>query len=276
MKTPTHLLHKLRRSRKALAIPMTFMILFVSMLCMISVTYYFAVDKVNSRSSMLKISTAKQEMIAFAKDTVPVLWQPGSACTFEFSDSGGRLNLQPNNNTLAISIDDQAISSVIFNQTIGQVTYELPYAQSADTGLYLLGDSRSITNQSGSVLTQLGIVNGAEHLELQLRYRPTVSYTSGGLEDGKVVNNLRVYVANLNASEELSLFGKLPVKATCLSTTLSTTTYTVDATVNNLTLSATLSGKTSQVIVPIESNPSGAVINVQIVQSNLQIQRCLR
>ncbi len=101
---------------------------------MISVTYYFAVDKVNSRASMLKISTAKQEMQSFSQDMVPILWQPGAACTFEFSDSGGKLNIQPNNNTLTVNLSGQSISSLIFNGTVGQVTYELPYSGSAETG----------------------------------------------------------------------------------------------------------------------------------------------
>ncbi len=141
---------------------------------MISVTYYFAVEKVNSRASILKVSIAKEEMLTFSQDTVPILWQPGSACTFEFSDSGGKLNVQPNNNTLTVNVSGQSISSVLFNETVGQVTYELPYSGSAETDVYLKGDSRSITNQSGSVLTQLSIANGEDHPEIQLRYRPTV------------------------------------------------------------------------------------------------------
>jgi hypothetical protein len=269
-------LRRFWRSTKALAIPMTFLILLVSMLCMISVTYYFAVGKVNDRATALKISTAKQELLTFSQDTVPLLWQPGSACTFEFSDSGGKLNIQPNNNTLTVSATGQSVSSVLFNETVGQVTYELPYSGSAETGVYLIGDGRSITNQSGSVLTQLGIVNGESHPEIQLRYRPTVSYTTLGLEAGKTVNNIRVYIVNLNSSQEFGLYGKLPVKATCLSTQISTTTYTVTSTVQSLTFTATLDGITGQVTIPIETTASGAIINIQIVQSNIQIARCLR
>ncbi len=271
------MLRKLYRSTKALAIPMTFLILLVSMICMISVTYYFAVDKVNSRSTMLKVSTAKQEMLAFGEDMVPVLWQPGAACTFEFSDSGGKLCVQPNNNTLTVNVSDsQSISGAIFSQTIGQVIYQLPYSEAPDTGVYLKGDSRVITNQSGSVMTQLGIGLGDERVELQLRYRPTISYTTAGTENGKPVNNIRVYIVNLNSSQEFALFGKLPVKATCLSTQIATTTYSVDYAAQSLTFTATLNGKTGQVTVPIESTVAGAVINIQAVQSTIQIQRCIR
>jgi hypothetical protein len=271
------MLRKLYRSTKALAIPMTFLILLVSMICMISVTYYFAVEKVNSRSTMLKVSTAKQEMLSFSQDTLPVLWQPGAACTFEFSDSGGKLCVQPNKNVLTVNVsDNQNISGVIYNQTVGQVIYELPYSETPDTGVYLKGDSRVITNQSGSVMTQLGIALGDEHAELQLRYRPTVSYTTAGLENGKTVNNIRVYIVNLNASQDFGLYGKLPIKATCLSTQIAATTYNVDYDVQSLTFTATLNGKTGQITVPIESTLDGAVINIQTVQSIVQIERCLR
>jgi len=273
---PNKALKKFFRSKRALAIPMTFLILFVSMLCMISVTYYFAIEKIDSRSDMLKVSTAKQEMLSYSQDTVPILWQPGSACTFEFSDSGGKLCVKPNSNLLTVNISTVGISDVLFNQTVGQVTYELPYSGSAETGVYLKGDGRSITNQSGSILTQLGMVNGEEHPEIQLTYRPTVSYTTAGLEAGKTVNNLRVYIVNLNSSQEFGLYGKLPIKATCLNTQITTTTYNVASTVESFTFTATLNGRTSQVSVPIESTPSGAVINIQTVQSSIQIERCIR
>ncbi|XHH07912.1 MAG: hypothetical protein ACFCUE_10070 [Candidatus Bathyarchaeia archaeon] len=276
MKLNGRSLKKFWRSTKALAVPVTFLILFVSMLCMISVTYYFAVEKVDSRTEMLKVSTAKQELQSFSQDIVPILWQPGSACTFEFSDSGGKLNVQPNSNILTVAVSGLGISSVLFNETVGQVTYELPYSGSAETGVYLIGDGRSIANQTGSVLTQLGIVNGESHPEIQLRYRPTVSYVTAGLEADKTVNNIRVYIVNLNASQEFGLYGKLPIKATCLNTQITTTTYTVDSTVQNLTLTATLDGNTGQVTIPIETTASGAIINIQLVESNMQIARCLR
>jgi hypothetical protein len=270
-------LRKLYRSTKALAIPMTFLILLVSMIAMISVTYYFAVEKVNSRSTMLKVSQAKQEMLSFSENALPVLWQPGAACTFEFSDSGGKLCIQPNKNALTINVSDgQSISNSLFDQTVGQVTYELPYSESPETGVYLKGDSRVITNQSGSVMTQLGIALGDEHAEIQLRYRPTVSYTTAGSQDGKTVTNIRIYIVNLNASQDFGLFGKIPIKATCLGTQISTTTFNVAYEIQKLTFTATLNGKTGQVTIPIESTLDGAVINIQTVQSNVQIERCLR
>jgi hypothetical protein len=247
------------------------------MLGMISVTYYFAVDKVNTRSTALKIATAKQDMLSFSETVLPILWQPGSACVFEFSDTGGKLNVQPSTNPLVINVsDNQDISENIFNAAMGQVTYELPYSQTADTGTYLKGDSRTITNQSGSIITQLKTVNGAEHPEIHLAYRPTVSYTTAGLDNGKTVNNIRIYIVNLNTSQEFGLRGKIPVKASCINTELSTLTYNIDYSIDKLILTATFGGQTSYVTVPISCTLNGSVINIETVESTFQIQRCLR
>jgi hypothetical protein len=268
---------KWRRSRRALAIPATFLILFVSMLGMISITYYFAVEKVNTRSTALKISTAKQDVLSFDETLLSVLWQSGSARTFEFSDSGGEVNVQPSANTLIINVTDNSdIAATLFDETVGQVMYELPYSESPDTGLFLKGDSRTITNQSGSVITQLSIRSGAEHPEILLRYRPIVSYTTAGVESDKAVNNVRIYVVNLNSSETIALFGKVPLKISCVATQITITTYNLSYEPETLLITSILDGFSGQVSIPVSSTASGAIINVEIVLCNVTIQRWVR
>ena len=265
------------RSRRALAIPATFMILFVSMLGVVSVTYYFAVEKVNTRSTTLKIVTAKQDMQSFDENLRSTLWQPGSARTFEFADSGGKVNVQPVTNSLVINVtDNQNVAATLFNETIGQVLYELPYSETADTGLFLKGDRRTITNQSGSVITQLYIRSGAEHAEIMLRYRPTTSYTTAGVENDKAVTNLRIYVVNLKSSEAISLFGKIPLKVTCVTTQITTVTYDLAYEPETLQVTSILDGVSGQVSIPVSSTASGAIINIEMVLCNAAIQRCVR
>jgi hypothetical protein len=268
---------KLWRSRRAIAIPVTFLILFISMLSIISITYYFAIERVNARSTSLKVATAKQDMLSFDETLLAVLWQPSSARTFEFSDSGGEVNVQPSGNSLIINVTDNSeVAATIFNETIGQILYELPYSESPDTGLFLKGDRRTITNQSGSVITQLSIRSGAEHPEILLRYRPTVSYTTAGVESDKAVNNVRIYVVNLNSSETIALFGKVPVKISCVDTQIITTTYNLSYASETLLLTAVLDGVSGQVSIPVSSTASGAIINVEIVLCNITIQRWVR
>ena len=270
-------LTKWRRSERALAISATFMILFVSMLSVVSITYYFAVEKVNTRSTTLKIVTAKQNMLSFEETLRSTLWQSGSARTFEFADSGGEVNVEPSANTLVISVtDNRDIDATIFNETVGQVLYELPYSETPDTGLFLKGDSRTIVNQSGSVITQLYVRSGLEHPELLLRYRPTTSYTTAGVENDKAVTNLRIYVVNLNSSDAISMFGKVPLKMSCVATQITTTTYDLSYDPETLLVTSILGGRSGQVSIPVSSTASGAIINVEIVLCNVTIQRWVR
>jgi hypothetical protein len=252
------------------------MILFVSTLGLISVTYYFAVEKVNARSQTLKVTTAKQDFLSFDENIMSVVWQPGSARAFYFSDSGGKLNVKPNANILTVSISDNGdFDETVYSEATGQITYELPYSDSPDTGLYLKGDSRTITNQSGSPVTQLSIESGTEHLEIQLRYRPTVSNIAAGMESNRAVNNLRIYVINMNTSDSVALFGKLPLRISCESIQMTTTTYTLLHSAETLSIMSVMDGASGHVSIPISSTVDGAVVNVEIVQCNIKVERSL-
>jgi hypothetical protein len=263
------------RSKRALALPVTFLILFVSTLGMISVTYAFSVERVNSQGQSLKVSTAKQNLISLDESVLSTLWQPGSSSTFDLTDSGGTTKIQPASNVLTLSITDNSdIQETIFNASVGKVKYELPYSRSADLGLYLKGDSRTITNQSGSSTSQLCIQNGAEHPEIQLCYRPSLTYSVGGLENGRVVNNIRVYVVNLNSSDSISVFGELPLEISCTNTQLVSQNY--ESSSNQLTVTSVLNGAIGNVSIPISCSSEGAIIHVETVVSNISIQRWIR
>jgi len=135
------------RSKGALALPVTFLILLVSTLGIITVTYYFSIERINTQSEALKVSTAQQNFLSLDNVILSTLGQPGSSGTFDLADSGGLTNIQPTSNILTISVNDNSgIDETIFNASIGRVTYELPYASSSETGLYLKGDSQTITN----------------------------------------------------------------------------------------------------------------------------------
>jgi len=255
---------------------MTFLLLFFSLFAIISVTYYFAVSKVNSNSQILNISSAKQNMNTLEQTMNYVLWQPGSSKSCEVNDCGGTLKTEPSSNLLTVNVTDGVFSEVIFNSSVGGVIYELPYSQSSDTGLYLKGTSQVVQNKSGAVSTQLYIEHGEEHPEIVLRYRPIVSSITGGTENGKPVNNVRIYVVNLNASQNIELMGKIPLIASCVNTETVVNTYALSYTPTSLTVHVTLSNREGQVSVPISGNANGAVVNVELVISNTKLERGLR
>jgi hypothetical protein len=258
-------------------VPITFLILLASTLGIVSFTYYFSVQRVSAESQILKVSTAKENLLSLDDVICKTLWQPGSSSTFELPDSGGRIQIQSANNTLTLEVNDAfEVYETIFNSSIGQVIYELPYSRS-QAGLYLKGDSQSITNRSGASISQLFIANGEEHPEIQLRYRPTVSSVVTGLdEDGKAVNNIRIYVVNLNSSVTLALQGLLPLKISCVNTQLLSKDYSVASSTENLVITSTLNGSIGAVSIPISTTPQGATIHMETVVCNVAIERWLR
>jgi len=268
---------KIVRNKYAMALPVTFLILLVSTLSIVSFTYYFSVEKVNSQGQTLKVSTAKESLISLSDEIISTLGQPGSSTTFDLIDSGGLLKIQPANNILTLSINGNSeIQETIFSTSIGKITYQLPYSSTSQRGLYLQGDSRTITNQSGSSTSQLCIVNGAEHPEIQLQYRPTVTYSDAGLQDGKTINSIRIYIVNLNSSMEISLQGELPLKISCTDTQIESKNYVVSNAFGNMVITSMLNGEQGSVSVPISSTTQGAIIHIETVISNVSIQRWIR
>ena len=270
----SRLIRRFVRSNAALAIPVTFLILLVTTLALISVTYCFAVENLDTQSEALKVSTAQQSFLSLDNVILSTSGQPGSSATFDLSDSGGLTNIQPTNNTLTINVnDDYSIDETIFNASVGQVNYELPCSGSVETGLYLEGDSQTITNQSGSSPSQLYITNGTQGPEIQLQYRPTVTYAAAGLENGQEVTNIRIYIINLNSSDPIALQGELPLQIFCTSTQLTSETYQVSNQPEKVVITSQLNGANGSVSIPISSTHEGSVINIETVISNVSIQR---
>jgi hypothetical protein len=263
-------------SKSALALPVTFLILLVSTLSIITVTYYFAVENISTQSESLKVSTAQQDFISLNNVILSTLGQPGSSGTIVLSDSGGSTNIQPTSNILTINVTDNSnIDATIFNSSVGQVTYELPCSGSLDTGLYLAGDSQTITNQSGASPSQLYITGGFQGPEIQLQYRPTVTYATAEYENGQAVTDIRIYIVNLNSSDPIALHGELPLQISCTSTKLTTETYNVpyQPEATNLAIATQLNGATGSVSVPISSTAEGSIIYIETVISNVSIER---
>jgi hypothetical protein len=248
----------------------TYLILFVSTLLLISVTYVFAVQQVNDRQQSFQVLTAQQDMTSLDNDVLSVISQPGSAAVLNFRDSGGQLNLTSSANNLTLSVSDNVgVNETIFNATTGQVAYLLPSSESADIGFYVEGDSQTITNQSGASMSQLQIVSSLQGPQIQLGFRPEVTYAPAGTENGQAVTDIRVYIVNLNASS-FALGGELPLKISCLNAQLETRTFQITQP-ENFVITSQLNGSVGRVSVPVSATSAGAVIQVQIVVSNISV-----
>jgi len=255
-----------------MAIPVTFLILFVSLTVLVSATYYFSMSKISTKASALKASGAEQEMLSLEKVIKSVVWSPGAHEIYEFGDFGGKLKVQPTSNRLVLNIiDNFSFYDVFFNNSVGKVAYELSTSEPYND-VYFIGDSRSIVNQSSSTITQLGVSQGSEHYEITLSYRPQAGSTSTGSSGGRLVNSIRIYLVNLNSSQVITRLGSYRIKITCLSVTSTWKTYDFASPISPLLVKTDLGEVTGQVSLPISSNALGATVNLETVVCNIKIE----
>ena len=210
-------LRKFLDSKKALAIPVTYLILFVSLIGIISATYSFAIVKISAKGNLLKTSVAKQNMQALDDTVHSVLWSPGASNIAYMDDCGSIFQTSPTARNLIINFtDDQTFNEILFNSSVGNVFYELEPSELTYDELFVKGDSRAIVNQSISVMTQLYFSAGYGSKELILSYRPSANAAFIGTADEKPLNLIRIYVINLNSSQNLVLREKFYLKVTAV------------------------------------------------------------
>jgi hypothetical protein len=266
---------RLWRSKRATAIPVTFLMLFVSLMLIITATYYVAVTQISARGQLLNFYAAKQSMIGLENSISSVLWSPGTSQVYFVNDFGGNFQITPTAKALLINITDNTFTDTIFNSPIGQVVYELATAEPGSSGLYLKGDARAIVNSSTSTMTQLRIVTGETSQEIVLSYRPLVSSTVTGSNGDKPVNSVRVYVISMNLSQSLILPSGFYLKAKCTSVVSDVRSYNLSYQTPALQVKAVLDGVNGVVSLPISSSSSGAVVNVEVLVCNVQLQRVM-
>jgi len=262
-----------RSSRKAIALPVTFLMLFVSLIVLITATYYFSITRISSKTLALKTTGVEQEMLSLEKIVKFVSWSPGAYEIIEFGDFGGEFKLMPTAKPLILNItDDSSFYDVFFNSSVGKGVYVLPRSEEAFGNLFLKGDNRAIVNQSSATTTQLQISEGSEHYELTLSYRPLAGAAVTGTSSGKPVNSLRIYVINLNSSESMTRLGAFRLKVSCLDVTSTSQTYNLTSPVSSLLIKANLDGVVDEISLPISSNAEGAVVNLETMVCTVKIE----
>ena len=264
---------RFRLSKRGMAIPVTFLILFVSLALIISLTYYLAVSRINSKSQLLKVSAAKQGMLYLEDSIASVAWSPGSSQVYSFDDCGGKFRVEPEAKSLLINLTDNSFYDIVFNGSVGKAVYELPPSESPADNLFLKGDKRVVINQSRFTMTQLYSSQGAESPEITLCYRPLVSSTEVGSSDGKTVYSLRIYVIRLNSPQNMTFQGNFYLRLACLNVTSSSRSYNFSYQINSLMVKVNFDGATGEVSLPISSSAEGAIVNVEIVTCYIQLKR---
>jgi len=153
----------------------------------------------------------------------------------------------------------------------GRFVYELPSTRVGHYGSWLRGDQRSIVNRSAAYQAQMRVEIGDEHQELAASYRPLVSSSVGDLVEDRRVNNVRIYVVNLNGSQSIESGGEFHVKVLCGGVSTKVYSYDLDSNVTTVNITAELGGSVSTVGVPLTVGASGSRVRVEVVVSGVEM-----
>jgi len=260
------------KSKKALAIPVTYLILFVSLITVISATYSFAVAKISARGAVLRASVAKQNMQMLDDAVHSVAWGSGASKVIYMDDCGGDFRTTTASKRLVVNLtDEQTFGTVLFNSFVGKAFYKLEASEFSYDSLFLRGDERTIVNQSSFSTTQLYVAT-EDTKQLVLSYRPSVTVGVLGTSGGKPVNLIRIHVINLNSSQNLMIGQKFYLRIVAQDVATATSRYELNSSIASLALRTSLDNVTNLVWVPISSSSSGAVVTVEVIVSNVRIQ----
>lgn len=260
-------------SKRATALPVSFLMLFVSLTLIVSATYYISVTKIQARGQILNVAVSKQNMAHLENIVGLTKWSPGTSKISRFEDSGGRFITDPDAQPLLVNITDGTLSAVLFNSSVGEASYELPAADIAVSTLFMKGDRRAIINQSGLTTAKLYLTPDSPSPRLILTYRPQVATYEAGWIYGKPLNILRLYITNLNWSTSFSAQGAFTIKATCVDVQSNVQTLNLSYPVTSILAEAVFDGRTDRVVLPISSNVNGTVLRVETLVCYIRLER---
>lgn len=253
---------------------MTYLLLFVSLMAIISMTYSFAVVKINSRGALLRASVAKQNM-QFLDDAVhSVAWSFSASEVVYMDNCGGIFKTENTAKNLALNFtDEQTFYSVLFNSPVGRMYYKLDDSEFNEDGSYIRGDDRAVINQTAFTMTQLYVMTADDAKQLALSYRPLATAAAIGTSGGKPLNLIRINVINVNSSANLSQQEKFYLKVTSVNVTTTKTRYEFNQSVSSLAIKSAFDGKETTVWLPISSISDGVVVDVEVDVCYITIQR---
>jgi hypothetical protein len=261
-------------SKRAIALPLTYLILLVSLITIISATYSYAVIRIAAKGASLKASMAKQNMQLLDNAAHAVAWTSGSSEVIYIDDTGGAFKTEPASRNLIINITEgQGLNEMVFNGSVGEAFYELESSEVSYAEVYVRGDDRAIINQTAFTMTQLYGAIGTNTQNLILSYRPMATATLVGTSNDKPLNLVRIYVMTLNESQNLNIEGSFNLKVTALNTTTVSHQYEFNQSISSLELRVSLSGTSGSVWLPISCNAQGAVVNLETVVCSIKLQR---
>jgi len=265
---------KFLRSTKAIAIPVTYMMLFASTVAIISITYSLAIGRIAGRGALVETAIATQNMQALDDSLRSIAWSFGGSKVVYMDDCGGLFTGANAAQKLVISLTDgHGLNSIIFNNSVGEVSYDLQSSESGNYGTYVRGDGQLISNKSQYGMTQLYFTTSGETQNLVLRYRPFVNVAVVNGPENKPTNLIRVSILILSSFPNMRLSEQFRLRLTSVNVTMTLHQYEFNTTVTSLVLNASFDEASGGVTLPIVSGSDGAVVNLEIAVCNLKLQK---
>lgn len=258
--------------RRGLAAPVSLLLILFSLTLVSTVAYNYAVRQIGNRKEDLKLVAAEEKMLDLEEAISFTAWSPGASKAVAFSDYGGQLRVEPGGSHLLVNLTMDGSTYTVFDSDTGRFIYELPSTVVGDLDRWLRGDQRVIVNQSTAYQALMRVETGSEYQELVGRYRPLVSSSLGDVSGGRRINNVRIYIVNLNASEAIQSGGEFHVKVTCENVTTVVNSYDLGVTVTTMDILADLDGVQRTVAVPITVGASGSTVRVEVVVCHVKIE----
>lgn len=260
------------KKRHGLAASVSLLLILFSLTMVSTIAYNYVVKQIINKKENLKFVAAEEKMLDLEEAISFSAWFPGGSKILAFSNYGGHLHVEPEQNNLKINITMDGTTYTIFNSAIGRFLYELPSFNVGRLSRWLRGDQRPIVNQSTAYQALISVEPGKEHEEIVTRYRPLVTSSLGDLTGGRQVNNVRVYIINLNTSEAFQSGGEFHIKAACKNVTTHVHYYNLGISVTSIYLTADLDGEQRTISVPLSVGTSGSRVNIEVVVSKIQIE----
>jgi len=258
-------------AKKGLATPVSLLVLLSSFMILTTATYYAAMTSINTKTGRLNYAAAKQDMLTLDDQIISLTWSPGSAVVQSFQGHGEKFEVKPELRHLQINLTLGSTHDIVFNSSIGRVEYEMPSTDISEFELFLRGDGRSIINKSYTTMSQMFITNDENSKEIHLGYRPlAVSFIDRS--ETNLTNIIRIYVLNLNSSEDLTFQGSFRIRIHCVNVTIETRNYNLPNEVSTALAETSIDNDVDKVYLPISSNGESTIVKVEILICNIKLE----
>jgi hypothetical protein len=261
---------RLAKASKGLVTPVTLAFLLFSFTLLTVASYYFAMSSVNSKAGRLNYAAAKQDMLIFENYINSVAWSPSSSVVQNFQGYGGEFETNPEMRRLVVNVTLGSTSKIVFNSTVGYVGYEMPASDHGEVGLYLKGDDEPVINQSFQSSAQMYIRINGDRNEIYLGYRPlAISFLD--TSETSAVNVVRIFIINLNSSENLLFTGGFSLRIRCVNVTAERD-YNLTGEFSYAQVKVTAEGSEGTVSLALSSTGGVTAVRVETLVCNIKLE----